>query len=791
MKKKVITILLSLVLVSVSIGNTQILAAETTEQEAEDVQETEPTEQEDDSAQVEEPVKEAGTENAVEEMSEEIIDQENEEPAEENESISELDSVKDESTVEEEDWDEAGTSEDEAIDVLEEEIEISDEVEDAQSNIVASGNCGANAKWTLSSTLVLTISGNGSMNNYSASNTPWYSYNSKIRSVVIDEGITSIGNHAFSSADKMTSVSLPVSITKIGDSSFSKCTALKSISIPNKVKSIGAKAFIDCTSLTYIYIPNSVTSIGNNVFQNCSSLEEITILDNVTVIENHAFYGCKSLKRIHIPDNVTSIGNSAFEGCKSLTSLTVPDSVTSIGERAFMYCESLKTVNIPDGVKKINWSTFAACSSLTNIIIPDSVTSIGGGAFDGSGLKAIDIPDSVTSIGMGAFSNCPIKSISFPKNLAFIKGFVCCDCVSLTNVDIPDGVTSIESYAFTGCSSLANIKIPDSVIDIEDHAFRISQKTPITIITNNPYVIDYCKSQGYEFFDNTAPMITKLSGHNGSDIWVSIGKREEATGYHIKYSETSNMANAKEIMLDGKDTTSKAISGLMNGKIYYVQAQIYKKAWNTTYWSKWSAVKSIRIEQTPYPTNVSKLSTFIGSHIKVDWTKTAGASGYHIKYADNSSMTDAKEVMVKGNSTFTKTLTGLKNGKTYYVKIQTYRTVSGKTYWSSWSSVKSIKVDQKPYGSSISKLTNPSSKAMNITWDKAPSATGYHIQYSTNSSMTGAKDITINNKDTLSKTVTGLTKGKTYYVRIQTFRKVSGKTYWSSWSKAKQIKITK
>ena len=80
---------------------------------------------------------------------------------------------------------------------------------------------------------------------------------------------------------------------------------------------------------------------------------------------------------------------------------------------------------------------------------------------------------------------------------------------------------------------------------------------------------------------------------------------------------------------------------------------------------------------------------------------------------------------------------------------------------------------------------------MKITWGKATSASGYHVQYATNSSMTGAKDIMVNNKDTLSKTVTGLTKGKTYYVRIQTFRKVSGKTYWSSWSKAKQIKITK
>ena len=324
-----------------------------------------------------------------------------------------------------------------------------------------------------------------------------------------------------------------------------------------------------------------------------------------------------------------------------------------------------------------------------------------------------------------------------------------------------------------------------------------------------------CRLSKVAYFDKTAPSIAKITSHNGSDIRVHFDKTDDSfnledilepdellmredfpeegyiSGYQIKYADNKNMTGARSIMLTDKKAAWKVITGLKNGKTYYVQIQHYLKSGNVSYWSKWSPAATVSVGQTPYNTNVSKLSTFIGSHIKVDWTKTAGASGYHIKYADNSSMTGAKEVFVKGNSTFTKTLTGLKYGNTYYVKIQTYRTVSGKTYWSPWSPAKSIMVDQTPYGSSISKLTNPSGKAMKITWDKAPSASGYHIQYAANSSMTGKKDITINNKDTLSKTVTGLTKGKTYYVRIQTFRKVSGKTYWSSWSKAKQIKISK
>jgi hypothetical protein len=124
------------------------------------------------------------------------------------------------------------------------------------------------------------------------------------------------------------------------------------------------------------------------------------------------------------------------------------------------------------------------------------------------------------------------------------------------------------------------------------------------------------------------------------------------------------------------------------------------------------------------------------------------------------------------------------------VKIQTYRTVSGKTSWSPWSKAKSIKVDQTPYGSSIKKLTKVSAAQMKITWDKAPSASGYHIQYKyyDDDKDSVQKDIFISGNGTLTKTVTGLRKNRNYSVRIQTYRKVSGKTYWSSWSKWKKIK---
>ena len=765
MKKKAITLLLSLVLASGSMGNVQLLAAETTEQKAEAVQETETTAQE--AEPVQEEVKDDAA--AAEDTAADVSEQETEEETvQENvEQFLENEDPEAEEPVDEEELD---TSEEAAAEGLETEDEITDESEDALAGTVDSGSCGKNATWTLTGTgsnLTLTISGSGNMKDYDDSTALWAAKSAKIKKVVVEDGITSIGAFAFYSLNKLTDVSLPETVSCIGASAFDECIALKSIKIPEGVTEIEEFTFSGCRSLENITIPDSVTSIGTCAFQHCNNLTSITIPDGVTYIADCAFIGCSSLTSITIPDSVEDIEDEAFCDCSSLTSIIIPDGVTRIGCSVFCGCSSLTSITIPDSVTIIDWRAFGDCSSLTSITIPDSVTYMDERAFEYcSSLKSITIPNGMTSIADYSFLGCS----------------------SLKNITIPDGITSIGRSAFEDCSSLQQIILPESINDIEIEAFCNCNK--LTAVVSNKYCLTYCEEDEIPCIYRTS-IDFRLTSYNGSDIRVNITKKDDPSGYQIKYADNSSMTGAKSVMLDGSDNLSKVITGLKNGQTYYVKVQSYQEINCTTYWSNWSAAQSIKITQAPDKTNISKLSTYIGSHIKVDWPKAAGASGYHIKYADNSSMANAKEVFVKGNSTVTKTLTGLKNGKTYYVKIQTYRTVSGKTYWSSWSDAKSIKVDQKPYGSSVNKLTNPSSKAMKISWDKAPSATGYHIQYAADSSMKGTKDIYINNKDTLTKTVSGLTKGKTYYVRIQTFRKVSGKTYWSSWSKAKKIKITK
>ena len=146
------------------------------------------------------------------------------------------------------------------------------------ADIVDSGTCGAegdgsNLTWTLDSEGVLTISGSGGMHDYnSPSSPPWYRSRSMVKSAVIADGVTSIGEWAFFVCRSLTSVTIPDSVTRIGKGAFSECTSLTSVTIPDGVTSIGKETFCNCGSLTSVTIPNSVTSIGWYAFYNCMSL---------------------------------------------------------------------------------------------------------------------------------------------------------------------------------------------------------------------------------------------------------------------------------------------------------------------------------------------------------------------------------------------------------------------------------------------------------------------------------------------------------------------------------------
>ena len=269
------------------------------------------------------------------------------------------------------------------------------------ADIVASGTCGAegdgsNLNWTLDSEGVLTISGSGDMHDYVYSS-PWHENGNQIRSVLMENGVTGIGNFAFFECISLTSMTIPDSVTCIGNCAFKDCSSLASVTIPDSVASIGVYAFCGCTSLKSVTIPDSVTSIGDYAFGFCTSLTGIWVDGG----SSHYFSDASGVL-FNKDKTVLAQCPGAFSG-----SYVIPDGVTSINDAAFVNCTSLTSVTIPDGVTNIGYEVFAGCTSLANMVLPNGVTRIGAEAFEWcTSMKNITIPDGVMSIGYDAFLNC-------------------------------------------------------------------------------------------------------------------------------------------------------------------------------------------------------------------------------------------------------------------------------------------------------------------------------------------------------------------------------------------------
>jgi len=354
--------------------------------------------------------------------------------------------------------------------------------------------------------------------------------------------VVSVEASAFLNNTAITSVVLPDGITSIGENAFNGCESLTSLTFGknSQLSSIGPGAFNYCYSLESITIPESVTNIGSEAFNYCCGLRSVTFGENsqLTSIGDYAFLGCYSIESITIPASVTSIGEWAFVECYRLvevwnlsklnitagsedngyvgyyakrvetepsesyvytdengyviyydgkvkalinytgneTKLTIPDDITELNCFALSDCYNITSVTFGENsqLTSIGDGAFNWCESLESITIPDSVTSIGEGAFCCCAkLTSITIPDGVKSIGNHAFAGCSaLESITIPDSVLNIGDSAFAECTALESITIPDSVLSIGYSAFEGCTALKNITIPGSVLSIGDNAFK-------------------------------------------------------------------------------------------------------------------------------------------------------------------------------------------------------------------------------------------------------------------------------------------------------------------------------
>ena len=239
-------------------------------------------------------------------------------------------------------------------------------------NLLYKNNLVANANYSLQSELEKI---KASQLNPSSDATTSIFYSSRSTITKFDEfeyftGVTRIPRHCFSYLTKMTTIKLPPTITSIDNQAFGVTgltgAGIKSLVIPEGVVSIGDSAFIGCLSLASVTLPTSLVSMGESVFASCKSLATINIPSGVSNIKYRTFHTCSKLTSLIIPDTVTTLGSQVFVN-SGLKTIKLSNSLSTLPQSTFEGCSSLQTITIPSGIRSIENSCFSSCVNLKDI----------------------------------------------------------------------------------------------------------------------------------------------------------------------------------------------------------------------------------------------------------------------------------------------------------------------------------------------------------------------------------------------------------------------------------------
>ena len=487
MMKRVIAVILATVIGMGGVGTVPTLAAETTVQETENVEE----EAVDDTVERTAEAENAGT--GV--INDEATEEDSEEAGTEQELIevtAESGTVED---IEEDSANLAGTSAEIAAEmeppvIKEETMEAeSKEVKLAEAgDVVDSGTCGENLTWEMIRgekrysdcyECTLIVSGTGPMTDWEIyrNQSPWTKYkrNSSIyviTELIVEEGVTTLGTDMLGGISSngstnnihqdLSTVTLPSTLERIGAHAFTEC-GVSSVNLPNGLENIGDFAFCGC-NLSDISLPDSITFIGKNAFSE-NDLNEVVIPKNMTTIGDKAFEDCK-ISDLTITDGVKSIGKNAFAN-SGLNEIHIPSSVTFISVDAFVdsdrYYDDLDSNNMIITVDEGN-RVYDSRNNCNAIIETSTDTLV-------IGCDSTKIPDSVVSIGDYAFRYCRLNSLVIPESVNNIGDWAFAPCGNLTSIVIPDSVTSIGEDAFYGCEELERVVLPHNLVEIKDSTF--------------------------------------------------------------------------------------------------------------------------------------------------------------------------------------------------------------------------------------------------------------------------------------------------------------------------------
>lgn len=457
-----------------------------------------------------------------------------------------------------------------------------------------SGECGENLTWTLESG-VLTISGTGDMTDYTSfgADTPWYSSRDSIQSVVVESGVTSIGDYAFHNCMSVAEMQLPDGLNDIGKSAFC-CTMLNQAALPDGLTIIGESAFNSCQLLTEVSFSSQISSIGSYGFYNCPGLKKLTFpgetmptLGECAFLDCNPTVVCKAGSQVEVwaksegftvesieedaptsgacgeslvwnlTDNILTISGDGnmydyaqeeapwYAHSGAIARVQFEGDVTSVGDYAFFGFSKIGYISLPSSVTRIGEGAFGYCENLYDFYCPESLVEIGDYAFESCyGLCEFIGNDLLTTLGKGVFYDCgSMYYLGLPDTVTTLGEGVF-ENTDFSSFTVPAGVIVIPENAFKGNGSLSKVRLHSNVSGIAMRAFADCEAlTEITFPAAMVTVGDYAFTTGTQitinFLGSTPPYFSVdvfsvppiIGCFEGSDV----EKWAIEMGYEVKH----------------------------------------------------------------------------------------------------------------------------------------------------------------------------------------------------------------------------------------------------------------
>ena len=588
---------------------------------------------------------------------------------------------------------------------------------------------------------------------------------SKLTSVVIPEGVQSIGKAVFRNSG-ITKITLPSTLTDIEENAFQYCKKLKTIVLSEKNPALA----LDESGVLYNKDKTELM-----LFPAKSSVKEYTLPETVTKIWSYAFAYNSTLKSVTVNEGVTEIGEFAFHCCKGMTTLSLPQSLETIGQSAFRACTKLESAVVGEKVKRLPTYTFAYCTRLKNVTLPKGLETISSKVFyECYAIEEIVIPN-VKSIGYAA-----LWDLTSLKALYFMGSK-------------DQWLAATEKYTIGYINSnMIHYNYEDFV-----HEFKVTATSEPTC-TGKGYGLYECPC-GVSYYGSIP-----AKGHTYTTVYPTKATTEK-DGLAVSKCEVCSYSQASEIYkVEAEFSQCLAYTGEINlpavvlrsGKKILTEGKDYILTYNdetSTHYGEYTfSVKSLESDayefDTTYtykilPGETEKIKlTHTTSSIKLSWGEVYGATGYRVYRYDYA---EKEWVRIKSTTRTDYTVKGLSSGTRYRFAVQAYhKTADGTVYFSDIK--KAVTTSTKPatvknlYGSS------PSKGKLTLSWANVSGESGYEIYYSTSKNGTYEKlaDVKAN---TVKYTATSLKGGKTLYFKVRAYRTINDSTVYGAFSSVRAV----